>query len=92
MKSNKTKSVRILKKDFDQATKQGWSPFTCVLAQTAKRCDIMIETFLPFSNKRAEEIRSVFDNHFFKPGDENKPILQKLRESLPVKVTLTQAT
>jgi hypothetical protein len=84
--------MQITKADFDNAVKQTYGGETCIVAQTMMRNGIGVESgihpmdFLSDKSPDADKARSVFDTHFWKPGDENKPELQKLRASLPITI------
>lgn len=41
---------------------------------------------MPYESTRACQLMRVFDLHFQKPGDEMKPELQALRDSLPTDI------
>lgn len=76
--------------DFDKAVQQPWTPDKCVLAQTLIRHNIRpgrlgsVSVWGDQDNYHAaHHIRRTFDTFFYEPGDETKPALVELRDSLP---------
>lgn len=83
---------RVLqKKHFDRAVKQSWSVNTCIIAQLAidngdLNCthDSIPYDRRPYNTAEAGRIMGIFDRNFQACGDENQPVLQELRASLPI--------
>lgn len=86
----------IEKIDFDKAVKHSWSPETCLFSQSALRlgyrptchsagAELLSALHWP---KPLLDMRNLFDCHFGKPGDENKPELIAIRASLPIEIEI----
>lgn len=83
---------QITVEDFDNAVKQKWNVFTCIVSQCAMRYNYLPGIESPASKLRlklnyrepVKGITEIFDNHFRNPGDEAKPELVALRASLPI--------
>lgn len=85
---NMNTKPQLTVEDFDNAVKQRWYGYKCIIAQFGLRtnCDIHDESFWirMTDNSHAYHIRAAFDKHFNVPGDEKKPELVALRASLPI--------
>lgn len=80
-------------RDFDEAVKQDWHWFECVLAQCSRRNQMfMSDGVTPYvmklSTGEGDKVRSIFDEHYLRMGDEKKPELVALRASLPIEINL----
>lgn len=84
----------IEKADFDEAVKQPFDWFTCLIAQYSRRTGQLLPSGKPkvFASNVPGEIRAklmrTFDQHFSNPGDETKPELVALRASLPLEINI----
>lgn len=86
------KTLKILKRDFDEAVKQPFSVGTCLIAQFAIRNGIELQhgdaCWLASEIGVRTTLMATFDKHFLEPKDKNKRELQALRAQLPVTVEL----
>jgi hypothetical protein len=80
----------IEKVDFDEAVKQPFVHHLCLIAQFSLRNKFLYTSGRPkvfgINDAKAEAARLIFDANFKIPGDEKKPALIALRESLPIEI------